>query len=384
MLKYLFSLVIIPQILFAQLSTQKEIQRALIKIKNGDTLFLPETKIDLNGTLSLEEKENVVIIGAGMDKSILSFKNQSSGAEGFRVANCKNIKLMNFAVEDAKGDCIKTMNVNGISFIKIRTEWTAGPKPSNGGYGLYPVQCQNVLIDACVAIAASDAGIYVGQSKNIEVKNAIAHHNVAGIEIENSTDATVHHCKAYQNAGGILIFDLPDLEVKKGMNTAVFENEIYENNQENFAPKGNIVAKVPQGTGVLILAAHNTTIHHNKIINNKSVGVGVISYYMTENPIKDMAYDPYPSGISIKQNYFERKREKATKKGRMGQMFTWKLRFGKNVPHIIFDGILNEKMKAAPHEIICLSENTNQSFVNIDAGNNFKHKTKDAALYICP
>jgi hypothetical protein len=42
------------------------------------------------------------------------------------------------------------------------------------------VQCENVLIDSCVAIGASDAGIYVGQSKFIEVKNSKAYHNVAG------------------------------------------------------------------------------------------------------------------------------------------------------------------------------------------------------------
>ena len=35
---------------------------------------------------------------------------------------------------------------------------------------LYPVESTNVLIDGCVAIGASDAGIYVGQSQNIIVQ----------------------------------------------------------------------------------------------------------------------------------------------------------------------------------------------------------------------
>ena len=30
---------------------------------------------------------------------------------------------------------------------------------------LYPVQCQNVLIENCSAMGASDAGLYVGQCK---------------------------------------------------------------------------------------------------------------------------------------------------------------------------------------------------------------------------
>jgi parallel beta-helix repeat protein len=99
--------------------------------------------------------------------------------------------LEGFTVQDAKGDAIKTMHVTGITFRNVKAEWTGIPGPDNGGYGLYPVQCERVLIDQCEAIGASDAGIYVGQSKDIVVKNSKAFHNVAGIEIENSLRAEV-------------------------------------------------------------------------------------------------------------------------------------------------------------------------------------------------
>ena len=49
-----------------------------------------------------------------------------------------------------------------IIFRHLKTHWAGGPSPENGAYGLYPVQCKNVLIENCIAIAASDAGIYVG------------------------------------------------------------------------------------------------------------------------------------------------------------------------------------------------------------------------------
>ena len=61
--------------------------------------------------------------------------------------------------------------------INLRTEWTGGPKSTNGAYGLYPVESKDVYIDGCIAIGASDAGIYVGQSKNIIVKNSQAMYN---------------------------------------------------------------------------------------------------------------------------------------------------------------------------------------------------------------
>ncbi|MFZ4083138.1 MAG: right-handed parallel beta-helix repeat-containing protein [Pirellula sp.] len=47
-------------------------------------------------------------------------------------------------------------------------------------------ECTNFLIEDCIAIGASDAGIYVGQSQDIVVRNCRAERNVAGIEIENS------------------------------------------------------------------------------------------------------------------------------------------------------------------------------------------------------
>jgi hypothetical protein len=101
---------------------------------------------------------------------------------------------------------------------------------------------------------------------------------------------------------------------------------------------------------------------------------------MTENPIKDPTYKPFPSSINIHDNYYERPRVKATSKGRLGKMFKYKLRFGKDVPHIIYDGIEDDKM----HERnICIRNNTNSSFVNIDAGNKFRNKSRDVKPHEC-
>ena len=260
---------------------------------------ITEGGFSLSKSLSLDGKKNIIIRGKGMDKTILSFKNQKSGAEGLRVTNCENITLEDLTVQDSKGDLIKTMHVKGITFRRVKTEWTGKVSSKNGGYGIYPVLCADVMIDGCVARGASDAGIYVGQSRKIVVKNCLATENVAGIEIENSLDADVFDNTATHNTGGILVFDLPDLVQKKGGNVRVFNNKIIENNHSNFAPKGNIVAKVPKGTGILILATNNVDIYNNQIINNKTTGVAVISYFMTENPIKDSLYYPYPTWVSI-------------------------------------------------------------------------------------
>jgi parallel beta-helix repeat protein len=372
--------VVIVQNIFAQPAIQKKIQIDLILVENGGNIDIEEGVFLLSSSLSMEDKKNVKISGKGIDKTILSFKNQTDGAEGLRISNAENIIVENMTLQDSKGDLIKTMNVKGITFRNVKVEWTGPPLATNGGYGIYPVQCEQVLIDNCIAIGASDAGIYVGQSKNIEVKNSKAYHNVAGIEIENSLNATVHNCEAYENTGGILVFDLPDLILKKGGNCKVFDNNIHDNNFPNFAPKGNIVATVPDGTGILLLACNNVEIYGNKITNNQSVGTGIISYFMTEKPINDKAYYPYPAAISIHDNTYERANTKPTKRGRMGLMFRFKLKFGKNVPHIIYDGIMDPQLTGNQ---LCIKNNVNQTFANIDAGNNFKGVSRSAEKYNC-
>jgi parallel beta-helix repeat protein len=365
---------------FGQKEMQKKFQTQFIDVKNGGTIELPEGRFQLDASLWLDEKQNVTIKGAGQNKTILNFNHQISGAEGIKVTNSSAITLQDLTVQDTKGDAIKTQMVDGITFQNVKAEWTNGGKKDNGAYGLYPVQCTNVLIDGCTAIGASDAGIYVGQSKYIVVKNSKAYQNVAGIEIENSLYADVFDNEAYNNTGGILIFDLPDLVQKEGGYVRVFKNNIHDNNHVNFAPKGNTVGKVPQGTGLMILATRHVEAFQNKIVNNISAGTAIVSYYMTENPINDKLYKPFPSDINIHDNYYERPNTRATSKGRLGKMYRFKLRFGKDVPHILYDGIEDKNNK---NRNICIRNNTNASFVNMDAEHGFKNKSRDLSPYDC-
>ena len=372
----------------AQADFEKKLQTQMILAENGATIEITEGVFKISKSLSMDGKKNIIIRGKGIDKTVLSFKGQTAGAEGIKITNCENIILEDLTVQDSKGDLIKTMHVKNISFRRVKAEWTGKPSKNNGSYALYPVLCDGVMIDSCIAIGASDAGIYVGQSKNIIVKNCTAFQNVAGIEIENSLNADVFKNTATGNTGGILVFDLPDLVQKKGGNVRVFDNIIKENNLANFAPKGNIVGKVPRGTGVLVLATNNVEIFNNQIINNLTTSVGIISYFLTENPIKDKEYYPYPTAISIHDNNFERKAGRVPFKGRFAKIYWFKLRFGRNVPHIVYDGVVdkntldaNGKVKAENR--ICIYNNKNESFGNMDAENGFKNVSRDVQPFNC-
>ncbi len=278
---------------------QDQLQEALILASPGDVIHLQAGFYELTDGLSLDVSD-IVLEGEGMDKTILSFKEQASGSEGLLVTSDR-VVLRDFAVEDAKGDAIKVNNVDQITFLRIRTEWTGGPKETNGAYGLYPVSSTNVLIDGAVAIGASDAGIYVGQSQHIIVRNSTAQYNVAGIEIENSYFADVHDNLATHNTGGILVFDLPELLQQGGHDVRVFRNKVIDNDTPNFAPEGNIVGTVPMGTGIMITANRNVEIFENEIDNNATSGVLIAKY---PEDTADENYLPYPRNIHVHDNLF--------------------------------------------------------------------------------
>jgi parallel beta-helix repeat protein len=265
----------------------------------------------------------------------------------------------------------------------VRTEWTGGPLETNGSYGLYPVQCKNVLIEDSVVIGASDAGIYVGQSSQIVVRRNRVQSNVAGIEIENSTGADVYENRATGNTGGILVFNLPDLPVRDGRQVRVFDNQIIENNLPNFAPKGNLVAKVPAGTGVMVMAASQVQIFKNVIQNNATSNVSVISYLVTGNPIKDKSYYPYTEGVYVHGNSISGGGVKPD--GELAAKFTGATK--KPMADIVYDGIINAEKIAGgtlPAELrFCLGDNGGATFINLDAGRGFQGASSDLRPFKC-
>ncbi|MBX9861083.1 MAG: right-handed parallel beta-helix repeat-containing protein, partial [Sphingomonas sp.] len=281
---------------------EKRLQEQLLDAKPGSVITIPAGKYALTRSLSLAA-DGVTIKGAGMDKSVLSFAKQNSGAEGLLVTG-DDFTLEDVAIEDSKGDALKINGTTNAVMRRVRVGWSGAPKTSNGAYGLYPVQVTNVLIEDCVVKGASDAGIYVGQSKNIIVRRNRAENNVAGIEIENSTGADVHDNVATGNAGGILVFNMPDLPVP-GSKTRVFRNQVTTNNHVNFGAKGTAVASVPSGSGVIVNSNDEVEIFDNDLKDNKTANVIISSFYSLGFAATRgiaAAYDPFPENVYVTGN----------------------------------------------------------------------------------
>ena len=342
---------------------QQRIQEAMILAKPGDTIQLDEGVYRLTDGLSLAQNE-VTVKGKGMETTILDFSNQLSGAQGILVSSDEVI-LRDFAVINASGDAIKVVDVDGIYMINLRVEWTNGPATENGAYGLYPVQSKNVYIEGCIAIGASDAGIYVGQSENIIVKNNSAMFNVAGIEIENSYYADVFGNTVTRNTGGILVFDLPDLPQQGGHHIRVYNNKSFNNNTDNFAPEGNIVATVPRGTGMLILANSIIEVFNNDFFENDTVNLAIVSYFQDTT---DKNYYPHPRSVYIHNNRF--KKSGASPDIESNELARMLFQLAENdMPDIFWDGLMpiEDLIFGQPdEERIMLGDNGDASLIVLD------------------
>ena len=343
----------------------EKVVESFILAEEGSTINIPAGFYEFETQLILDNIKDVTIKGSGMEQTILSFKKLKTGGEGMKIVG-ENVVLEDFSIYDAPGDGVKTQHCDGITFRKINATWTNGDKSKNGTYAIYPVQCTDVLIDQCMASHSRDAGIYVGQSDNIVVKNCTAFGNVAGIEIENCTNAEVYDNKVYDNSGGVLVFNLPNLPKGDGSTTRVYRNEIIDNNHTNFArpinetPNGNTVTLIPPGSGVILLAAKDVEIFDNKILRNKTVGVAIANYQITGFPSEAPNWSPYSSDISIHDNSFERPTALPDVSKELGQLITAKNAHGIGKSQdIIYDGFWDKTKSPSIAENpmnICINE----------------------------
>lgn len=368
----------------ADAAFQKNLQEQLLDAKPGSVIEIPAGSYHLTSGLTLRAN-GVTIRGAGMDKTILSFKDQVAGPEGMLVY-ASNFTIEGLTIEDSKGDGLKINDGDNITIRKVKVQWTGGSKVTNGAYGIYPVKTRNVLIEDCVAIAASDAGIYVGQSNGVVVRRSRAEQNVAGIEIENTVNADVYDNVATNNTGGILVFNMPNLS-QPGHSTRVFKNKVDKNNLGNFAARGTAVASVPAGSGIVINSNSKVEIFDNDVSDNQTANVIISSYhstgYFTEKGVS-ANYDPYPKAIYVYGNRFKGGGDspdgldlKALKIAMYG--------LSGHLPDVLWDGYVDTKLlvkgQLPADQRICIQNDA--EVLNADGPNKYKNPNKDSAPFRC-
>ncbi|MCD2422638.1 right-handed parallel beta-helix repeat-containing protein [Niabella pedocola] len=384
---------------------EARVLEALLTIRDSTSILLKAGLYKFDN-LSIVKAKQVQLKGEGRDKTILDFSAQSQGGEGIRITDVTGFSISDMTIRDSRGDLLKINKSRDIVVRELNAIWKTSDSTS-GGYAIYPVLCKKILVENCYAEGASDAGIYIGQSDSAVVRHCKAAKNVAGCEIENTTNAEVYNNEFYDNTAGFLVFDLPGLS-QRGGHVKAYDNYLHDNNRINFAKAGSFgtswgVGNAAPGSGIIILATSNVELYRNRVINNNSSAITIASGFAvgeTPDKINDQ-YFPVSKHIRIYENTLE-----------MGPAFPGpaalhhigKLLMGieqqlnqqdpgrknKRIPLIMYDGIstnLLTKGTAANPDSICIAQAGDNLFVNADFLNIEKpalwKPSTDMAAFIC-
>jgi parallel beta-helix repeat protein len=334
--------------------SEADIASDFATVQDNDQLAFAPGTYEFNNQLALGTANGVIVIGSGMGQTILDFHGQQAAEDGLFAQSVNDLTIEDLTIEETPGNGIKTLGVTGMTFRSLEVKWAALDH-TDGPYGLYPVQCKNVMIESCKISGASDSGIYIGQSDHIVVQKNEAFNNVAGIEIENSFNADVHDNNSHDNTGGILVFDLPNLQQEGGHNVRVYNNQIVHNDTRNFAPSGDIVGLVPAGTGFFVMANHDVEVFGNTITDNQTVGAGIISYKISMMTFTDPKYYEYPKRVYLHDNTYSGNGTLPDARNQVGLLLgTLGM---KQVPDVLYDGEVDPAAGSGMNTMqICVKE----------------------------
>lgn len=277
-----------------------DLRAAIAEAENGGEVKIPAGVFKLDKSLTLW-KANFTLSGAGKDLTILDFGSVAEGGQGILV-RASGVAVDGVTILDPPGDGLVARGVEKLSLRDIRVKWMAR---APGGYGVYPVQCRNVIMDDLTVSGAVEAGIYVGQTAGAQIKNSFVHNNVVGIDIENSSFVVVRENTSKNNSIGVAVTGRPFLFLKNPERISVIRNEIADNNLTNFAPESSFVRGLGSGIGLVMTAVRDIVVEDNVIERHVRSAVEMINYELIDPFFEgDSGFDPGFSGAKFRANIF--------------------------------------------------------------------------------
>ena len=286
---------------------QKRAQTALINAKPGEVIEFGEGRFDFNSTLSLEDVSDVTIRGQGADKTILSFTTSSKApaAKGLRVKCKENVTDRGPGRRGCQGGRHQGPGHQADRLPQRPHRMDRRPEGDQRRLRLLPRAVHG----------RADRGLRgdrrVGRR---HLRRPVGEHHrppqSGGKERGRHRDRELRRTPTSTTTwppttpAASWSSRCPTCPRRTAAAAASSTTQVVGNNHDNFAPKGNIVATVPPGTGMMIMANDQVEFFDNTVENNNSTGLLIVSYLIKRKPIKDDKYDPYCEAIYIHDNKF--------------------------------------------------------------------------------
>ncbi len=234
--------------------------------------------------------EGIAVVGSSKRKTCVTKRSQRLHGSTIR----------GFTVKGFEDDGVFLACVDHYRVTRVRAL-------DNNEYGIFPSHTVSGRVDHSFASGSNDTGIYIGQSRSGRVDHNTAKKNVSGFELENSSKIRADHNSASGNTAGFLSFALPDLDVKSNHDNRIDHNRASKNNKKNTClDPEDIVCMVPQGTGMLLVAADKNRVQSNRVSGNGSYGIAVVNYCVVTSTstadCKKLDIEPNPDGNRTTSN----------------------------------------------------------------------------------
>jgi parallel beta-helix repeat protein len=185
-----------------------------------------------------------------------------------------DIEVRNIEVQGFRNNGFFTEHVDGFVFDNIRSV-------DNSNYGIFPVLSRNGVISNSYSTGSDlDSALWVETSENVLVVGNLVENSVNGIEVSNSDDILVIDNEMRKNTIGAAILLLPDIYDNKDSAKRIdlVNNWVHDNNKENTAREGSILASIPRGQGILYVGIDDSEVSGNLVEDNDFVGIAVVDY----------------------------------------------------------------------------------------------------------
>lgn len=289
------------------------IQAAVDAANPGDKIYVPpgvyfESVNVRTSNLTIQGSHGAVL-DAGNRIGIRVGIGARTTVNGIRL--CPAIGVTGFTLE---GLTIRNARFAAVFLIGVDGYTLAGTKYLDDPvYGPFPVCSHNGIIESNHLTGGNnapgspdvgiDAGIYVGDSDGVIVRNNFVTNYAVGIEIENTSNVVVQNNNVKKNSGGIVLLVLPGLHNFATNNVLIERNQVLQNNLPNpvpfEGPTGDPLGNLPTGTGILNVGGDGVVIRNNKVIGNDSWGITI-----AQNPfaVFDARIEPNPDNNQVYGN----------------------------------------------------------------------------------